>query len=110
MKTHCGKLVLAGESVCPTSAPSGAGAFACQPNGPGVFNGVGAVETHRFGADLELLLIFGEEIQKIQTVEFLVRPVAGDLLALTSFTECLGQQLRGKRGIGKLLEPGEIAP
>jgi hypothetical protein len=24
--------------------PSGAGAFACQPNGPGVFNGVGGCE------------------------------------------------------------------
>ena len=41
MKTRCGKLGLAGESACPTSAPRGAGAFACQPNGPGVFNGVG---------------------------------------------------------------------
>jgi hypothetical protein len=34
-------LLLAGESACPTFAACGAGAFACQPNGPGVFNGVG---------------------------------------------------------------------
>ena len=42
MKARCGRLGLAGESACPTSAPSGAGAFACLPNGPGVFNGTGA--------------------------------------------------------------------
>src|SRR5580700_11581952 len=51
------------------------------------------IETHRFGADLELLQILGKKIQQIQAIKFLARTKTGDVLAVASFAEGLRQQL-----------------
>src|SRR5580698_3064211 len=80
MKTLCGRLELAGESACPTSAPSGAGAFACQPNGPGVFNGVGD-----FSAD--------DRIQPCPEQ----RRESNTALTIASEDQCAGTGLPGRR-------------